>query len=142
MQRDWDVIRDLLLEVEALEPNTGTGIPIIGRDADEQRRMNRAFGQNEDEDTKICDPERWYHARLLIDKGFLEEPLGFPDTHPREEVHLISLTWEGHELLDSIRDEEVWKQTREHIGSTVTSAALDIVTQVAKQCALGVLGIT
>lgn len=51
-----------------------------------------------------------FHLHLLVSAGFVEKP--------RE--HSFMVTWEGHEFLDKIRDEEIWRKTKdkaEKVGS-------------------------
>jgi hypothetical protein len=51
-----------------------------------------------------------YHLNLLIDEGFLvgnSKRQGIPLLH--------KMTWKGHELLDDIRDDTVWGNTKERL---------------------------
>ncbi|MBC6130527.1 DUF2513 domain-containing protein [Listeria seeligeri] len=48
-------------------------------------------------------------------------------------IHFFSLskiTWKGHEFLDNIRDDKVWKNTKE-IASTFTSASISFLSKIA-----------
>ncbi|ARW15261.1 hypothetical protein S101446_00120 [Komagataeibacter europaeus] len=43
-------------------------------------------------------------------------------------VTFRALSWKGQEFLDTIRDDSIWKKTKEKAGS----ASFDILTAVAK----------
>lgn len=48
-------------------------------------------------------------------------------------AHLInvnSITWEGHQFLDNIRDSKVWSNTKSKL-STFSSVSINIMSQVA-----------
>jgi hypothetical protein len=94
MKRDMDLVRTILLEIEAYKPEPGTFIlfrnhgdsPIDGYDAGE------------------C----FYNLRLAIDAGLVRAG---QDHGSAVAVH--GLTWKGHDFLDQIRDPEIWRITKE-----------------------------
>ena len=55
-------------------------------------------------------------------------------------VTFSKITWKGHEYLDTVRDPKVWKQTKA-ATSKLASVSIDIVTQVATNVSLKLLGI-
>ncbi|MFS7394007.1 DUF2513 domain-containing protein [Carnobacterium maltaromaticum] len=55
-------------------------------------------------------------------------------------VTFSKTTWKGHEYLDTVRDPKVWKQTKA-ATSKLASVSIDIVTQVATNVSLKLLGI-
>lgn len=55
----------------------------------------------------------FYHLKLLLDQGYIKG-LSF-DTKDGVGVYPTELTWEGHELLDSIRSEKVWSKIKAKI---------------------------
>ena len=77
-----------------------------------------------------------YTAELLIKAGFVEED---PDLN---NTILIGLTWEGHDFLDSIRGDKVWKGTREKLIEIGGSATFSVVKAVAEKVALTVVGLS
>jgi len=112
MKRDMDLIRDLLLYVE------------------NDRKFN---GQTEfilDNSREIGMPDRsieeiTYHVVLLVKAGYLE---GTADSM----WPVISrLTWQGHEFLDNIRDQDVWSKTKERIKG-LQSVAISIIAAIAE----------
>jgi hypothetical protein len=86
MKRDWDVVRQVLLEIE--EGNEGKA----------------TYGDN-------TDPVKTGHAFLLRDAGYISAidantPSGRALIHP-------ALTWVGHDLLDTIRSKTVWERVKQ-----------------------------
>ena len=51
-----------------------------------------------------------------------------------------SITWNGHEYLDNIRDPKVWSVTKT-VASKVASVSLPIMGEIAKTQLLKILGI-
>lgn len=54
---------------------------------------------------------------------------------------ITKLTWNGHEYLDNIRDDKVWKETKKTIFSKIGSASLSIVGSVASKIIESRLGL-
>ena len=89
MKRDMDLIRKLLLAIEA--------------DGPESKRTRFTIDGYSPEETD-------YNTFLLLDAGLVEgQQSGVVGTKiPR--VIVIGLTWDGHEFLDAAKDEGLWKQ--------------------------------
>ena len=104
MKRDMDLIREILLQVEAREnPNSWKveKVEIEGRD-------------NQEIDG---------HVHLLLEAGFVgATSAGGP---------VNRLTWEGHELLDSICDPTVWATVTEKLKEVGGAASLEVVRALA-----------
>lgn len=102
MKRDWDLIRDVLVEVEALNPAT----------FDDLRYGPLRISANAAKDAQ---------AVLLWKAGFIE---GVDASSMDQEDSVLAqrLTWSGHELLDTIRSKPVW----EKIKSTAQEKGLDL----------------
>lgn len=72
-----------------------------------------------------------YNASKLIEAGFLEGKFQkFYDGD--RDTSITSITWAGHEFLDNIRDDGVWKNTKEKL-SKFSSVSIGIVSNVASQ---------
>ena len=116
MKLDKELVRDILLQIEA--------------DADDPR------GWIVLELPEHSPNEVSYHVELLAEAGFLEAqdlchmgPGGY-EWQPRR------LTYQGHELLDTIRDPEIWRLTKEgakKVGSNSLSALFEIGKFFVKQ---------
>jgi hypothetical protein len=100
MKRDMDLIRQILLSTEADENKI---------------------------DAKFTQEEIAYHASLLKDAGFLDAAIV---RGPRNQPHgcvLQGLTWDGHEFLDAMRDDTLWKRAKEKFikpGASWTAKAI------------------
>lgn len=109
MQRNWDLIRKILLKLE-------------------EKADPRSLLQ----DDEISGYDRItvsYHFKLL-NKAELIEATSV-STPEKYQYSAISLTWQGHELLDKIRNDSVWNKVK----STVQSKSLDLSFDVIKQVA-------
>src|SRR4051812_8458418 len=91
MKRDWDVIREVLLEVEA-------------HDAEDPNELTYAVGPEEGFSLKA------QHALLLWKEGFIEGVNG--STLSGHRVFVQSLSWGGHDLLDTLRSKSVWERVK------------------------------
>jgi len=109
MERDLTLIRELLLYVEAT------------CEGGEIKRLDY-------EHFKSFDQKMVYgHERLLREKGLLRngsQRIGML-------ISLYGLTWEGHDFLDSIRNPEVWRKTKEATNK-VGGWTLEFVGEIAK----------
>jgi uncharacterized protein DUF2513 len=110
MQRDMDLVRELLLQLDNDARLDGT------------RWANPAeLGITDQSPEKVA-----YHLRMLIGAGFITGKV------PQEGVPLVSkLTWQGHEFLDDIRDPEIWTKTKEQ-AKGLASVGIALIWELAK----------
>jgi hypothetical protein len=113
MQRDMDYVRDLLLKIE-VEPvsieNSSDLLPAGASDEDLQR-LN-------------------YHLEMMIDEaGFIKAI----ESHSLSDQQWLNLqlTWHGHEFLETVRDPEVWKRTKDG-AKKAGNFGLSFVVELAK----------
>ncbi|GAX00069.1 DUF2513 domain-containing protein [Secundilactobacillus mixtipabuli] len=64
----------------------------------------------------------------LVDAGYID---GTPTGQMPVTYGFVKITFEGHKFLDNIRDESVWKQTKQTIISKIGSASLSVISTVA-----------
>lgn len=91
------------------------------------------------------DEEIEYHLRLLEDENYLSGDPKSPSSSctgkPQfRNWHITRLTNSGHDFLDTIRNDEVWKQTLEKISKVGGSAALSIIKTIATEIVKANLG--
>ena len=98
MRRDDDRIRAMMMEMEA-DPS-----PLHFLDADD------------------ADELAYFHMRLLIDEGFMEE-VGKAGGQFR-------MTSKGHDFVQAIRDDTIWSKTKSATAH-VTGASLTILKDLA-----------
>lgn len=118
MKRDMDLIRAILLEAES---------------ASADQAVARMEGWS--------DSDFAYNVDLMKQAGLVEAAVakasgGIPVT-----ARVYSLTWEGHDLLDSIRDETVWNRTKAALVDTAGTAGLEIVKALAVSITRAALGL-
>ena len=147
MKRDLDVIREILLEVEALKP-----------------RQMMVYELSEE-------PDKYYNALLLFDAGYvrtLEERVVESKNSDPGDIGKVSigdmnegivtlsiskwsiedmgtlsirrLTNDGHDLLDAVRSESVLNQVKEIVQSTGGIVALEFIKVAAQSLVKAGLG--
>ncbi len=79
-----------------------------------------------------------YTIKMLNDAGYINAKYCGYDNKPIYSIS--SLTWDGHQFLDNIRDNDIWKETKSKV-SKITSVSLPIIQQVAAQLIALKLGI-
>jgi hypothetical protein len=121
MKRDLDLIRNLLIQVED------------ATDAHTQLDKNpwRVFASSGVHEPGLVK----YHVRLMLEQGFLHQDsvkLDGQDQAGRPAAKFLSdaLTNKGHEFLESVRDPEVWRKTKEG-ASKIGSFGIDLIKDLA-----------
>lgn len=119
MKRDLDLIRNILFAIE--DSNS----------IDAALTLNGLAQLHQDQDLIL------YHVFLLNDAGLI---IGIIDeTAPY--ISIARLTNEGHDYLDTIRDDSIWKQTKNTLSNISGSASLEVVKVIASKLALTFLGL-
>jgi len=104
--RDMDLIRDVLLAIEKDRKLDGTGnyswtlLGISDKSADDVM----------------------YSVRVLIQARYVTGSLTLPT--------ISSLTWDGHEFLDNIKDPGIWAKTKKKAGE-LQGAGISVISQIA-----------
>ncbi len=108
MQRDMDLIRKLLLYLEA-KPDD---------------RVKRSI-EIEGYDPALIN----YHLVLLANARLIDFEASRSTSNPDRliEVFPTRLTWEGHEFLDAARDQTVWDRVKTDIGDRFTRIPLEVL---------------
>jgi hypothetical protein len=109
MQRNMDLVRDLLLEI----------------DNDPRLDGLRWFPADNISIDGYSPEEISYHLTMLIEAGYVTGQLAM-------DAPLISkLTWQGHELLDDIRDPDIWAKTKEK-AKMIAGVGISLMWEIAK----------
>jgi Hypothetical protein (DUF2513) len=116
MKRDMDVIRELLLKLEALTLPVNNPTILGGADG----RVAIEGRQAE---------EILQHLFWLQEAGFLNPPAN-PNSR-RQAIQFESLTWAGSDFLDSIRDAETWAKTKK-AAAGAGGFTVDLLKDLAK----------
>ena len=72
-----------------------------------------------------------YSIKKLTDAGFISARI-LDDVTGDILITVTEITWEGHKFLDTIRDNQVWKETK-NILSKVSSCSISFVSTIASQ---------
>lgn len=115
MKRDMDLVRNILLKIEADER---AHLPVAEFVFENTSRLELA-----------------HHTELVEAAGFIA-----PVTHMRSSEAIdyswdqtigYKLTWDGHEFLDTIRDPEIWNKTKSG-AKQVGSWSIELLGDLAK----------
>lgn len=118
MKRDMDLIRQLLLRIEELR----VGVPNSGEEMLSLSASRPPLCLRDE------DPEAThYNMKLLADAGYLD----LARTQFAGSFNLRGLTWAGHDFLDSVRDAEVWRKTKDG-ALTAGGFTFDLLKDLAK----------
>jgi hypothetical protein len=122
VQRDMDLIRQLLLDIEGEDAFDGTPHPYqIPTQIAAQGHSARVVG---------------YHLQILFDAGLVlgnTPAVGMPVVR--------RLTWHGHEFIDNIKSDDIWSRTKARV-SGLPGAALSVVVAIAESEVKKWLGLT
>lgn len=115
MQRNWEIIREILLRLEASDkPN-----PYIN--------ANSFDGLEEQEVA--------YNMRLLSEAGYIEAKIqNLHDGSGKIGVALATkITNSGHNLLDTMRNDTVWSKIKDKFSTSGIDMTFDLVITVGKR---------
>lgn len=135
MKLNHECVRDVLLYVEKnciYEDDSLTGDRKIHTRVIYEVIHDQNLSSTYSEDDIIYTVVQLFLDNMLI--GSLS-PFGFNFNY----CEIESLSPKGHEFLDTIRDDSIWKKTKEHIGKIVSSTSIPIISQVASKIAISVL---
>lgn len=113
MRLNQECVRDLLLVIEDIEIDHYIAI-------DNLQLGN--YTKNE-----LC-----YTADKLLEAGYINGRISAADGHRYYHFPVESLTWVGHQFLDNIRDDGVWKDTKK-IVSKLSSVSLNLLENISTQ---------
>lgn len=114
MKRDMDLLRELLLKLEALPIRRG-GIVTITPDAEEIAVPGYDIDQVD------------YHLSQIKQAGFIDEG----GARPMTGIGFRCLTPAGHDFLDSVRNPETWAKTKK-AAAGAGGFTLDLLKDLAK----------
>lgn len=121
VERDFDCIRHILLAVEdSLAP-----------------RLHVNDLSNETYDLSCIS----YHVSLLLDAGYLDAAKVPILGSPYPQFIIRRLTIQGHDYLDTIRDERVWTETKKKFKKSTVALSFDLVKTIASKVALDFLNL-
>ncbi|MHA6159517.1 DUF2513 domain-containing protein [Pseudomonas sichuanensis] len=112
MKRDMDLLRLLLLKLETAHED-GHGI------------------WHYKKDDVVIDGYTWmqivYHYELAVESGLVDQG----GRGVMNGFLFRRLTWSGHDFIDAVRDDEIWKRTRQGV-SAAGGFSIDLLKDLAK----------
>ncbi|MGO3375702.1 DUF2513 domain-containing protein [Brochothrix thermosphacta] len=122
MKLNHDLVRDILLFIEShqIDSNMDIGSSQLVEVAD---KHHATFEEIE------------YTVDRIAEAGFINS---IPDMG---ETYIIeSITWDGHEFLDNVRDPTIWNKTKQ-TASKLSSVSMPIIAGIAIKHIAEILGI-
>lgn len=110
MKRDFELIRKLLFWFEEKPDPAVVSIPAL----------------NGYDDLTLK-----YHLLLLAQAGLIDYEPELTKTGRIIQVHAFNLSWQGHEFLDSIRDDGTWSKIKVKASSMGQSLSYEIIKALA-----------
>lgn len=118
MQRDMELVRKILFKIEEIVDNVAChNLKIEGYS------MNQVA----------------YHCSILYEGGYIYDYKAQYDGNGVYSFGVGRLTWEGHDFLDKIREDTIWKKTKETISDKGLPFAFDIVKSISTEIITGVV---
>lgn len=110
MKRDMDLIRLILLKIEEeYGSHTLLDLSIDGYDMETVA----------------------YHCKLLFEAGFVSYYDSIYSSGGLDGFQVGSITWNGHDYLDKVRDNSVWHKTKEIIKKNGLPLVIDTVKTIS-----------
>jgi len=121
MKRDFDLVRKIMLDVQALPADS----PLICLEY-----------PNEYEQAEVNE-----HVALLIEAGLLKgKPLRAMSS--LLQVPVQGLTWEGHNFIDSAKNDAIWRKAFEILKDKGIDATFDVLKGLLSAIALKAAGLS
>ena len=120
MKRDLDLVRQILLQIEALP----AGPPA-------QYRMS-----------EIEDPVLLAHFELVLASGLVNGKISRSQSSRGDVISISGLTWEGHEWIETVRSDAVWNETKSTLLDSGGALTYDLTKAVATRILRGRLGLS
>lgn len=73
-----------------------------------------------------------YHCKILHDAGLISNYKGYFASNRLYDFAAGSLTWDGHEFLDKIRQDTIWNKTKDVITQKGLPMVLDVVKEISQ----------
>lgn len=134
MKLNHDCIRDVMIYIEE---------NCIYEDDDRGNRSihSRVFYEIT-HDKKLSSRYTEDEIRYVIAQLYFEDMViatMTPETLNFRQVEVDSLSFKGHEFLDNIKDDTVWKKAKKFVGDHLTSTSFSIIANVASKIAIEAL---
>lgn len=110
MKRDMDLVREILLEIEKQYVSTAIyNLEIEGYDM-----------------TTVA-----YHCKILYEAGFVSTYKAEYAGNELWSFGVGSLTWDGNDYLDNVRDNSIWRKTKDVITKKGLPLVIDTIKTIS-----------
>lgn len=117
MKRDMELIRNILLVLEEWPINMGDAISMTP-----ELMQSKISGHD--------DAALNHHMDLIYSSGFIDDG-GSRASGPMFGFIFMGLTMAGHDFLDSIRDPQIWQETKD-VSKQAGGFTMDLLKALAK----------
>ncbi|MGH7498119.1 MAG: DUF2513 domain-containing protein [Gemmatimonadales bacterium] len=121
MKRDMDLVRKILLHVEA------------SGEEDLQNRMLELEGYSQ--------PLIARHVEIMDEAGLVDAHVLRADGVPAYAACVFRLKWEGHDFLEATRNETIWAKTKQFVVEKGGGASIEIIKRIALKVAVDHFGL-
>lgn len=111
MRMDYDVIRQILLNIESFPSD---------------KKMTEETLASGDLTPEVVA----FHLDLLADAGYIERLSTRTMSSKYNNQIVLRMTFKGHEYLDTVREPKIWRETKSRL-KTVGSATLEVIKSIA-----------
>lgn len=122
---NYDCIRDILLTIQDLDFDSSF-------ECHEHHAHDRLNGYSKSEFN--------YHVIKLYNEQFIDAHIVRGDGF-EEPLFIKDLSWKGHDFLQALGNDTVYKKTKNKVLTTVGTVSLDIFKSLAVQTSKGILGL-
>lgn len=112
MKRDMDLVREILLYVS--ESNESVDASVF---VDSYNDLGKVI----------------YTIDIMNEAGLIKASIQRAFQKGYVSASINFLTWSGHDFLDSIRNDKVWKEVKKTISKVAGSVSLSIIKQIAEK---------
>jgi len=120
MKRDFELIRNILLDVEAAPAG----------------QLLNHFSYEGKAEAEVLE-----HIDLLAKANFIEAKVPLDGDGVPWGCHVSRLTWKGHEFLETARNETLWRKVLGQVRASSVSVSLDVLQGLLTKALKGELGL-
>lgn len=116
MRLDYDCVRNILLSVESL----GFDDALYNENFADFNLLREYHPQKME-----------YTVKRLAEAGFIPSEPVMTMVNGNIRYSISSLTWDGHQFLDYIRNEDVWNKTKKKVPSAIGGLPAKLIVAIA-----------
>ena len=137
MKRDMDTIREILMFFEETEEIKYNKFSSESYNLFEQGAKYGSLAKIMSDGDKEKEKRLDYNFIQLINAGYINV------LNPEQDYPIVnSLTWEGHDFLDNIKNKYIWDELNNQINEKgMIGASIDIIKDMANKIARNKLGL-